>query len=1136
MKTNEDILSTNQSDLIFEEILRFADVIWWTMELPEEIFHIDSKLISDLGYNVEDFKSFENFEKIIHPNDLILFKYEFVRFLERKTDNLRVEYRLKNKQNEYFWFESNVIARYLNDSSDNLILIGYLRNITSTKNATLELLENQNNLKKIIDTSKDMIFLKDENFCYLFVNERFANFFSKTTEQIIGHSDYYVMDSPELALNCFKADLDTLNKNKNLVYNKIIKNKYFEIRKFPVDLGNGRIGVGGFLSDITDLKNNQKENFIGLQRNKLHFDNTPLGAIEWDLNFCVKDWNPACERIFGYKKEEAIGRHASFIIPDHFKIHVDIVWQELLTQNGGTRSTNQNLRKNGELIFCEWFNTTIIDEKGTVLGVSSLIEDITERKNNEIKLRESELKYKSIFESFIDIFYEVDIDGRITLISPSVETITGYKPEELTGSMVDELYLDSDDKQKFLDVLFHKGYVNEFELPFVVKNSKIKYGSINAKLKKNSVGEVDGIQGVIRDVTDRKMIENSLKLQLKYSNALNRLMELVISSDITEEILPDVTKIIGEALDIDRALIYQIKFDAEILVGLAEWKNENNPEVKSTIGNYPINILKKCIEQMYKNRLPEISNASNPNKLLLDDKAIDLIHKDMGTKSGIWVPFAFSENSFYMFAFNQLNYEREWAEEDLKFIDSCTKQINLAIQKDVLLKEKYLIEFAMRGQEEKYQLLAQHSSDIISLYDKNHKLLFVSPAVQNILGYTPEEYAAMDIMKIIHDDDREDLQNQIDLNIAIKQKTSTDTVRMKHKNGKYIWIETHATRSYDKDGNHIQSMLISRDISQRKQYENTILELNQTLEAKVKIRTAELQKAMSELEKSNEELINLNQQITRDTIKILDLNEELSNSQNELQLLNEELEFRIAERTKELLEAKEKAEESDRLKTSFLSNISHEFRTPMNGIIGFSKLISDENTTAEERKEYASVLNSSCKRLLSLVNDVVEMSKLDANNVEIKKSNINLDDVILDVFEAYSNLFAKKKINFRYNFDSNSASNFIKTDRQRLFDILDALVNNAHKFTNQGFVEIGYKVKNEFVEIYVQDSGIGIKNEYLDRVFDKFFQEDSGIARTHEGAGLGLAIVKNLVNLLGGNIYVQSQKNVGSTIFIELPI
>ncbi len=239
---------------------------------------------------------------------------------------------------------------------------------------------------------------------------------------------------------------------------------------------------------------------------------------------------------------------------------------------------------------------------------------------------------------------------------------------------------------------------------------------------------------------------------------------------------------------------------------------------------------------------------------------------------------------------------------------------------------------------------------------------------------------------------------------------------------------------------------------------------------------------------------------------------------------------------KRLIAAKEKAEESDRLKSSFLANMSHEIRTPMNGIIGFSELLHSKNLTPDDRDYYASVIVKSGHQLLAIINDILEISKIETGQINIKSEKFNLNDLINNVVATFSIRCEEKENNIVTSLPLPDNEAFIFNDPTKLRQIIANILSNAHKFTNKGTIKIGYSTgKNNTMTIYINDNGIGIaKNEQVN-IFERFAQANERISRLHGGTGLGLAISKSLTELLGGKIWVESELNEGSTFYVSLP-
>jgi PAS domain S-box-containing protein len=246
----------------------------------------------------------------------------------------------------------------------------------------------------------------------------------------------------------------------------------------------------------------------------------------------------------------------------------------------------------------------------------------------------------------------------------------------------------------------------------------------------------------------------------------------------------------------------------------------------------------------------------------------------------------------------------------------------------------------------------------------------------------------------------------------------------------------------------------------------------------------------------------------------------------------------ITERKKyeeKLVRSKEQAEESDRLKTSFIHNISHEIRTPLNAIVGFSSIIGDPDLNKNTKNSYIEIINKSSDHLLSIVNDIIEISNIEAGILKLKKDETDLSSIMNNLFMQFSAETVGKDIELRTETCLSDDRSYILTDKTKLSKILSSLLHNAIKFTDKGRVEFGYKLKNNFLEFYVSDTGIGIPGELHERIFDRFYQVDPSGTRLYDGTGLGLSISKAYITLLGGKIWVESEFGKGSKFFFTLP-
>ena len=238
---------------------------------------------------------------------------------------------------------------------------------------------------------------------------------------------------------------------------------------------------------------------------------------------------------------------------------------------------------------------------------------------------------------------------------------------------------------------------------------------------------------------------------------------------------------------------------------------------------------------------------------------------------------------------------------------------------------------------------------------------------------------------------------------------------------------------------------------------------------------------------------------------------------------------------KEILEAKLKAEESDRLKTAFLNNISHEIRTPLNGILGFAELLVNSKTDDQQAKSYKDIIFSSSQQLLSTISNVIELSKLQAREEKPVIREFEIEKAIRKILDTYSPIMGEKQLQLEIKFPEASTENTIHSDKDKFKQILSCLVSNAIKFTDKGFVEVGYTFEPDNYTFYVKDSGIGIKPENANNIFNFFNHTSPSRTRNYGGLGVGLSISKSLTDLLGGKIWFESEPGNGSTFYFNLP-
>jgi len=383
------------------------------------------------------------------------------------------------------------------------------------------------------------------------------------------------------------------------------------------------------------------------------------------------------------------------------------------------------------------------------------------------------------------------------------------------------------------------------------------------------------------------------------------------------------------------------------------------------------------------------------------------------------------------------------------------------------------VEKKLHESENRYRLLAENTNDTVLLFDIDLSILYTSPSVYKVRGYTFDESNNIPLQFQMTNESYIRFKKFIDdhFNHEIiyydgMSRNYTLELEMCKKNGSTYWSETVITIIVDEFGKPFNMLLSGRNINERK--------------------LAEIQ----------------------------------------LQKQNAELKVAI-----------EKAEESDRLKSAFLANVSHEIRTPMNGILGFTDFLRNPNLTIETRNNYIDIINSCSKQLLSIITDIIEVSKIETNQIKIVKNQTNVNTLLNIVYSNLKITIPKQKnVVLELKNKLSEADTLINTDETKLQQILSNLVDNALKFTDSGLVEFGCsKTADNFIEFYIKDSGIGIEKDSQQIIFDRFRRIELPSNESRGGTGLGLAICKSYVEFLGGKIWLESEVGKGSTFYFTIP-
>mgnify|MGYP001458521724 CR=1 FL=1 len=507
--------------------------------------------------------------------------------------------------------------------------------------------------------------------------------------------------------------------------------------------------------------------------------------------------------------------------------------------------------------------------------------------------------------------------------------------------------------------------------------------------------------------------------------------------------------------------------------------------------------------------------------------------------------------------------------------------INAFQQHELQEKQDALIE-----SEARYRLLAENSGDVIFTLDKNLNITYISPAVKTQRGFDPEEVIKQKLSEILtpksHKIFVNNLTNALTTNDLIDPTSISIPImelEMMKSDSNTIWAEVKTSLLLDSNNKPSGILGVSRDITDRKIASDQLRKLSRAVEqSPVSIIITDLS--------GNIEYVNprFTEQTGYTSLEVIGQNPRFLKSgyttipeykklwevitsggkwRGELYNKHKDGSFfwetatisgiknskgetthfiavkeDITEKKKyeaELLLAKDKAEESDRLKTAFLHNISHEIRTPMNAIVGFSKLINIEDLSAEKRNNFADIIVKSSEQLLSIISDIISISTIEAGQEKIHFEHFDLNSTLLLLFNQFQIKAKELGISLKLAELKTDIETDIYSDRIKLVQILTNLIGNALKFTNHGFVRFGCNWKQDYLEFFVEDSGIGIAPEMHEEIFKRFGQVKSDIPQLYGGSGLGLSISKAYVELLDGKMWLTSTLGKGTTFFFTLP-
>jgi len=879
------------------------------------------------------------------------------------------------------------------------------------------------------------------------------------------------------------------------------------------------------IKDITKRK--QVE--IAMRNNELHLQ-TLMQAIPeliWskDTKGVYLSCNAMFERFFGAIEADIIGKtDYDFVAKD---IADTFLENDRKVMTSGKSITNKEwitFADNGKRTYLETIKTPMFDSKGVLFGVLGIGRDFTENKKLEVSLIESEEIFKSIYESSNDAIMLLNENGYFDCNQRALK-IFGIKSKEEFVKL--NLYDLSPTKQpdgrnskkvadEYIRIAYEKGSEN-FEWYHLRSNGELFPTKVFLSvffLKGDRV-----LQVTVRDLSqkEQELIIANKELAFQDKEKVKRAAELSIAN--TELVFQneEKEKRAAELIIANTELAFQNEEKenraAELIIADKELDYQN------------VEKGKRAAELIIANK--ELAYQSKEK----EDRAAELIiaNKELIFQDGE------KENRAAELDIANIELDFQNEEKEKRAAELLIANRELAFQNEE--KEKRAAELIIANTELAFQN-QEKEKRAAELGIANTELLFQN----NEKEKRAAELGIANAELVFQNEEKE--KRAAELGIANAELAFQNEEKEKRAAELIVANTELAYQNEEKEKRAAELIIANTELAfQNEEKEKRAAELgvaNTELlfqNNEKEKRAAELIIANTELAFQNEEKEKRAAELGVANTELLFQNEEKEKRAAELSIANAELLFQNREKEKraaELIIAKENAEESDKLKTAFLQNMSHEIRTPLNGIIGFSSLLNDEDISKEEIKEFTSMISQSGKRLIEIVNNVLDISKIQTGQIEVKHTSMLINSIFSDLFTFFSPIAIAKNIFLSYN-NQNDKFRTLFTDEAKLHQILTNLINNAIKFTKSGNIDFGYEIKNNLIQLYVKDTGIGLPKESFERIFDRFIQVEQTMTKNYEGAGLGLAISKGLVELLGGKIWVESEIGKGTTFFFTLP-
>ncbi|MDD4672607.1 MAG: PAS domain S-box protein [Bacteroidales bacterium] len=1110
----------------------------WQVE-KQSVIVFNRSLFSELGYPPKQ-DIIDTWQQLIHPDD----EHNF-NTLKNLEKPVVFEARLRQPSGGWTWYSisANTFTSSAKEPCHEVIIT--FTPIKQASKLQRSLYESNERFKSLAEASFGGIAIHDKGRI-VEANLALAQMTGYSHTELIGFDGLLLIQEQQRPLV-----IKNIAKNFDKPYRSVGVRK--DGTTYPLEIRGKQVPYKGRMMRVAEFRN--IEDSVRYEQAIKQSEQKYRDTIEFAVDgFVIGDSNG---KIISTNKRflEIVGREGEKVDGVYFTEFFSVKMLEdkpllldALDRGETVVSEREIIKPNGEVVYIEMHSKKMPDDT-----YQAIVRDVTERKKEQAEIEVSEARHRAIFSHASDAILIMGQDGVIDC-NPKAEELFGYSREELLGqkpeSFSPEFQLNGQLSKKQASLYTAKALAGEsqyFEWIHIHADGTPVFTEIS--LSPLYLHNQVYVQLIIRDITERKewqekhreteerlryVIEvtndgiwdyDVEKQKLFFSNRYYTMLgyepnEFEATPESWENLLhPDdreYSKIVLSKYLKENVGEFNVEFRFRTKDNRWRWINSRgkvvernqNGESKRIVGTH-MDITERKLMEM------EINQAKNLLRLVLDTIPVRVFWKDKNLKLlGCNMPFALDagvKNPNDIIGLT--DYEMSWKNEAPKYIaddrevmetgrakinfeetqttpngelvwlktskiplrDAEGNIIGVLGTYDDITETKKARE-AVELEKAYFEQLFEASPEGIAIVDSNDCVVRCNAEFIELFGYLSDELKGKPINTFIVPENLKDEGQAITDAVAQGETVAKETIR-KRKDGSLVHVSILGKPIYFKGGK-VAVYAIYRDITARKRAE-----------------------------------------------------EELVNKNHEIEAQNEE--YRVI--NEELYEAKKKAEESDRLKSAFLANMSHEIRTPMNGILGFSQLLTKPDTPQESIDEYVGIIKSCGNQLLGIINDLIDISKIEANQVTISSTEVNVNDMLHDQFMLFKERANEKGLELSYSSALPLDKALIITDEGRVKQILANLLSNAIKFTDQGHVKLGYSLDGNSLHFFVQDTGIGIAPKDFELIFERFSQVEDSLSKQLGGTGLGLPISKAYVDKLGGNIWVDSSVNSGATFHFTIP-